>query len=77
MLLYDSNYLPIDTIVWDTMRDGLEDAEKFIILQKLNPNSQALEEISTLWSSFTSYPKNYQKYVELKEKVCQEIESLI
>ncbi|MHA1821316.1 MAG: glycoside hydrolase domain-containing protein [Promethearchaeota archaeon] len=76
MLLYDSNYFPIDTIVWDTMRDGLEDVEKFIILQRLNPHSYLLQEISRLWNSFNNYPKNYQKYLELEELVCEEINSL-
>ncbi|MHA1889620.1 MAG: glycoside hydrolase domain-containing protein [Promethearchaeota archaeon] len=69
MLLADMNYKPVDTIVWDTMRDGLENVESMMLLNNLNPNSSILKEIRSSWISFNEYPRDYNHYLELREKI--------
>ncbi|MBD3351607.1 MAG: DUF4091 domain-containing protein [Candidatus Lokiarchaeota archaeon] len=77
MLLNDIDENPIDTIVWETMRDGLEDIEYFNILEGLDADSEYVAEVKEEWSDFYHYPRSYTKYLELRQNIGNAINALV
>ncbi|MHA1715004.1 MAG: glycoside hydrolase domain-containing protein [Promethearchaeota archaeon] len=69
MLLSDGDYMPVNTIVWETMRDGLENLEYMELLSKINPSAEILATIKQSWQGFTGYPRDYTAYLELREQL--------
>ena len=52
MLIGDSQDRPLTTMVWDAMRDGLEDYEYFKILEQQSPNDELVVKIMEDWGDF-------------------------
>ncbi len=69
MLLQDANQMPINTIVWESMRDGLEDVEYFAQLENLNAQAPALQKIQEKWAHWVNFPRDYGAYLDLRETV--------
>ncbi|MHA1730307.1 MAG: glycoside hydrolase domain-containing protein [Promethearchaeota archaeon] len=69
MLLHDGNDRPIDTIVWETMRDGLEQVEYFRLLEARDPASPLLAQVKADWSHFLEYPRDYTRYLAVRDEV--------
>lgn len=69
MLLHDGNLDPVTTIVWETMRDGLEDVEYFTLLENDTAASHLLAEVRGQWSHFVDYERDATAYHLLREQV--------
>ncbi|MHA1697436.1 MAG: glycoside hydrolase domain-containing protein [Promethearchaeota archaeon] len=69
LVLNDQNNHPINTIVWETLRDALEDYEYFNLLKSYQPNSDLINAIQILWSDFYEYPRDSGAYFILREEI--------
>ncbi|MBN2152688.1 MAG: DUF4091 domain-containing protein, partial [Candidatus Lokiarchaeota archaeon] len=76
MLLSDANLQPVTTIVWETMRDGLEHHEYLALLEgiKNTAATNLINEIQCKWGSFISYPRDYREYMTIREQMGNMIE---
>ncbi|MHA1679532.1 MAG: glycoside hydrolase domain-containing protein [Promethearchaeota archaeon] len=76
MLLSDANLQPVTTIVWETMRDGLEHLEYMEMLNSLNGSSTELATIKASWADFIRYPRDATLYIQLRNAIGEAIDSL-
>ncbi|MHA1846400.1 MAG: glycoside hydrolase domain-containing protein [Promethearchaeota archaeon] len=68
LVLSDQDNHPVNTLVWETLRDALEDIEYFNLLKTHQPNSELITEIQTLWSDFHEYPRDSGAYFTIREQ---------
>ncbi len=68
MLQNDGNLMPVTTIVWESMRDGIEMSEYFRLLDAKGTGGALLDSVRSRWGSFTGYPRDPWTYAAVREQ---------
>ncbi|MHA1819465.1 MAG: glycoside hydrolase domain-containing protein [Promethearchaeota archaeon] len=80
MLLSDGDLKPVNSLVWETMRDGVEDTIYFNLLKEYYDSHKNLTNESTThalsllnklsaWDNFENYPKGSLPYIQLRNEI--------